>query len=61
MGFIVWNMCVYAGSSEVGYVQAPKNGFLKEILSSNLKNGVSKKANAMYAFIGNFRVVTDAP
>jgi hypothetical protein len=40
---------MYVASSAAGHVHAPKNGFLREILNSNLENYASRKANAMYA------------
>jgi hypothetical protein len=52
---------VYEGISSIGHVHAPKNDFLRETLNSNLENCVSGKANAMYAYIGNFWAITDAP
>jgi hypothetical protein len=49
IGCLVCNMHVYAGSSAEGRIHAPKNGFLREILNSNLEKCVSEKANSMYA------------
>jgi hypothetical protein len=48
---------MYVGSSAAGCVHATKNGFLRESLISNLVNCASRKANSMYASVGNFRAI----